>query len=239
MLKKRRITFLVIVVHFFVLFFLSFLERSKNLFKKIPKEIVVNTIKLEKPNKLEKPKILYSKSVKVKKIPKVKKRKILEKPKKRKIIQKPKKIKKIVSKRSESKKKFSLKLIKEIEKGIEKFELSAAPKLKNSPLKIPKSFSLDIEKENNIKNDKRESFQKVLIEHLKKNLHLPEYGEVRLKFTLLSDGSFKDIEVISSKSKKNEEYLKNRLPTLSFPWFNQYLKGTRNLKVSVTFLNDE
>lgn len=83
------------------------------------------------------------------------------------------------------------------------------------------------------------NFQKRLIGELKRSLYLPEHGRVTASFTIFRDGSIKDVEISFSLSEKNSIYLKNRLPKLSFSWFNQFLRDKKSMRVCVDFLNDE
>ncbi len=134
--------------------------------------------------------------------------------------------------------------LKEEISNLEKFSLHAESPQEKKELPVPKIGALKIptidinpseEKED---LDNKGLFQNVLVEYFRQNLSLPEYGEVKIKLTLNCDGTIADIFIVSSKSKKNEEYLKNTLPNLAFPWFNLYLPNEKNLGLTVSFLND-
>ena len=69
---------------------------------------------------------------------------------------------------------------------------------------------------------------------LKNGLTLPDYGEVKTRITLTPDGSLVQIEILKSKSRQNESYLKNRLPEITFPCFN---KASPEKTLTITFKN--
>ncbi|HXF28746.1 MAG TPA: hypothetical protein VN457_02765 [Chlamydiales bacterium] len=64
-----------------------------------------------------------------------------------------------------------------------------------------------------------------LVTRLKLHLRLPEYGQVRMQLTLTKDGKVKNMTITSSKSKKNRDYVQNKLPQLTFPRFGDNFAG--------------
>ena len=56
---------------------------------------------------------------------------------------------------------------------------------------------------------------------LQETLQLPEFGEVKIFLSIDRFGRLQSLEVLESKSTKNAEFLKNRLPELLFPCLNE------------------
>ncbi len=63
------------------------------------------------------------------------------------------------------------------------------------------------------------SYQHALISHLQKVLILPEQGIVKVKLRLSSQGKAITSAILFSESSINAEYVKEKLPSLSFPCF--------------------
>ncbi|MBF8263589.1 MAG: hypothetical protein HW387_1254 [Parachlamydiales bacterium] len=78
-----------------------------------------------------------------------------------------------------------------------------------------------------------------LVDHLQGALLLPETGEVRLKIAIVSPGKLASVEILDTKSKKNAEWLKNQLPLLDLPCFNDYNIIDPLLEFTITFRNAE
>lgn len=73
----------------------------------------------------------------------------------------------------------------------------------------------------------------VLASFLQEQLQLPEFGEVKVELSIHANGIVASIEILESKSRKNEEFLKNRLAEMSFPWLNG------ETKLTLVFRNDD
>ncbi|HEY4254861.1 MAG TPA: hypothetical protein VGM34_00760 [Chlamydiales bacterium] len=56
---------------------------------------------------------------------------------------------------------------------------------------------------------------------LRESLELPEFGDVRATLWIDMDGHLIKMEILESKSAKNADFLKNRLPELQFPCLNK------------------
>lgn len=56
---------------------------------------------------------------------------------------------------------------------------------------------------------------------LQELLQLPEYGEVRAQLKISRLGQLESFDILESKSKKNSDFLKNRLPEVQFPCLNE------------------
>jgi outer membrane biosynthesis protein TonB len=63
------------------------------------------------------------------------------------------------------------------------------------------------------------SYYDELVSRLQLTLKLPEYGDVKLKLTLSRQGQVTKVTVMSSKSKKNKDYIEKMIPKISFPKF--------------------
>ena len=68
---------------------------------------------------------------------------------------------------------------------------------------------------------------------LERALVLPEQGEVEAELSVTPRGELASCRILSSKSKKNEEFLKKKLPNLFYPCFHE----TSNITVTVIFRN--
>ena len=77
-----------------------------------------------------------------------------------------------------------------------------------------------------------------LIHRLKLALRLPEYGSVKLKLTLSSDGKVFKVQVTGSKSAKNKSYIEKTLPSLSFPRFGSNFSGQKEQTFRLNLCND-
>jgi hypothetical protein len=56
---------------------------------------------------------------------------------------------------------------------------------------------------------------------LRESLELPEFGDVRATLWIDANGHLTKMEILESKSAKNADFLKNRLPELLFPCLNK------------------
>lgn len=79
------------------------------------------------------------------------------------------------------------------------------------------------------------SYEEQLIALFQSELDLPEMGEVKARLEIDPQGRLVSCTLLDSKSRKNGEFLKNRLPDLLFPCFN----GTDIQSFTVTFRNVE
>lgn len=82
-----------------------------------------------------------------------------------------------------------------------------------------------------------ESYGEFLIGYLQSALDLPEIGEVMARIEITRDGKLASCEILSSRSRKNSEFLKNRLPELSYPCFNDFRLDEPSLQFTITFRN--
>ncbi len=68
---------------------------------------------------------------------------------------------------------------------------------------------------------------------LESALVLPEQGEVEAELCVKPNGELLSYRILSSRSKKNEEFLKKKLPNLFYPCFNE----ASHINVTVVFRN--
>lgn len=81
------------------------------------------------------------------------------------------------------------------------------------------------------------SYGDALTVFLQEVLEFPEQGEVRAKLTLDARGHLLQVEVLQARSEKNREYLKNRLPELEYPCFNE--RDSKSREFTITFRNED
>ena len=114
--------------------------------------------------------------------------------------------------------------------------LSPPPEIKASFRKIhlPSSIPKRVHIEDEIAFDA--AYGEVLGLYLQEALDLPEYGEEKAKLTIDAAGTLLSLEIIETRSKKNSEFLKKRLPELTFPCFNDFgiLETVHNFTVAFT-----
>ncbi len=152
-------------------------------------------------------------------------------PKIKKAVQKTtqkKVIKKAPQKRIIKKKNHNTKALSSLEKAIKNLNFENSFQPKGESLEVPKT-SIEFEIIKAEAYVKKETLN-ALIQTLQDHLVLPEHGSVKLKISFSREGKVISTEIISSKSKKNAAYLKNRLPELRFPCFNHCIKDETSLE---------
>lgn len=119
-----------------------------------------------------------------------------------------------------------------------KESVSAPPPAKELP--IPKRLPQKMASLQNIEEkDEELPVQEQLIAFLQNTLELPEYGEVKVRLEFDRWGTLKQCTILEAKSPKNSEFLKNRLPELVFPCFNDKRLTQEPLVFTITFYNVE
>lgn len=83
------------------------------------------------------------------------------------------------------------------------------------------------------------SFGRSLAAILQEELELPEIGEVEVRITVASPGKISKVEILGARSQKNAEWLKNQLPRLCVPCFNDFGISDAELEFTITFRNVE
>ena len=149
------------------------------------------------------------------------------------------------------------KLIDELQKDLSFFGNSEVTSKKAENLKVPnlssleitqfKSSNKEVEKKNSFgtlsssrynEGSQEAEFKGLLTDFFKRCLKLPEYGEVKVRMKIKADGSITNVSIVSSKNKKNEEYLKSTLLKIYVPWLNKYLSNQDEADIIVCFTND-
>lgn len=87
--------------------------------------------------------------------------------------------------------------------------------------------------------DSPPTYGEFLIAYLQNSLDLPEYGEVRVRLEIDRFGSLIHCEILETQSVKNGEFLKNQLPTLSFPCLNDFDIFETSQTFTIAFRNVE
>lgn len=217
----RVITFHLVLILLFIIPFSSFKKQKKQ-------NLIVETIILKPEVKpLPKPKQTFVKKVPVRKSP----------PRPLPVKKAPPPKKPIAVKKAPMDKTKYLSLLDKLEKQIN--TLSKKKEIiKTTDLKIPKGVKiLDIDKKiENVPIDNFSKFKQILVKELQDNLSLPEYGEVKVSFTILPSGKITDVLILDSKSEINQSYLKNSLSELSFNNMEKIFNEKQ--KLIVIFKND-
>lgn len=250
---NKKTIYRVIIFHFIFILFLAFQFKS---FKKYKKHnLIVNNV-IETPTSKEN---FTQKDVIINKEPKSTKELSKVKPKNKEIqpqskkIEKPKAIsqkktintsekkvseKKIASKTSNKSTTYET-LITKLEKQINEIDNSDIEVKVEEELFVPKNVkTLNVDKLFQSYSDQPPSkFKELLIKELQDNLNLPDYGSVKVSFTILPDGEIKDIVILEYQSNENQKYLKNSLSELSFKSINKMFDEPQ--KFIVIFKNEE
>ncbi len=108
------------------------------------------------------------------------------------------------------------KFLKQIEQDLDTFTAVSAETSDKTPITIP-SFHFEFAPE--IASEPKD-IEKVSV-FLQETLQLPEFGEVKMELTLAKGGKFESLKILESKSQKNTDFLKNQLPSLTFPCLNE------------------
>jgi hypothetical protein len=127
-------------------------------------------------------------------------------------------------------------LVDEIVKNLDAF---TAPEKKVTPKKelvIPQKMESKIDAKIEAQSA---DYGEFLVAYLQSTLDLPEMGEVKAKLQIDCFGKLLDFEILSAKSRKNGDFLKNRLPELTFPCFNDFGIKNSQVTLTITFRNVE
>ena len=116
--------------------------------------------------------------------------------------------------------------------------LDALESLQTPASSVSFDIPVAIAKETNKKTGSfQENYNAYLISYLQEYLDLPEYGAVKMELLIDAEGKLLDMSVISSENAKNSEFLKNRLPQLAFPCFNDFDIHEKTLTFTISFRN--
>jgi outer membrane biosynthesis protein TonB len=125
---------------------------------------------------------------------------------------------------------------KEQEEGLK--EVMAALMACDMPSPIPsKESKQEIQLQSTSLSFDLFSYEESLISFLQEKLILPEYGNVQILVVLDKKGALCSCNVLHSESKKNEAYLYEKLPLLTFPHFTKELSGEIQKSFTLNFSN--
>lgn len=128
-------------------------------------------------------------------------------------------------------------LLEEIAQRLEALAAASEPPRFRPSLSLPS----EVEPKAKVTESSNENpvYGEILIAYLQNALDLPEFGEVKAKLDIDRFGRLIDFEILETKSVKNAEFLKNRLPELALPCFNEADSSNTNLSFTITFRNVE
>lgn len=229
-LSLRKTSFLVIVLHVLLIFWMSYFDPSPRLQarprvvvqtvalspKKIQKEV---PIKVEREREIEELKMEPLPRLEKQAVKAVEVKKIAAKPK-----TKPKVKNSSLPKKSPEKSKTSVKnrqLLTKAQESIAKIRTDSVKIGANlKELKVPEWTLAKVEPEGAARGSLGElSYRSEIAERLRLGLLLPEYGDVNFKLTLTREGRVAKLQVLETKSEKNRLYVEKNIPTLRFPPF--------------------
>lgn len=87
-------------------------------------------------------------------------------------------------------------------------------------------------------NTKEASYWDEIAQRLRLGLRLPDYGEVKIKLIILRSGKVDSVQIVSSESVKNKQYIERTVPTLIFPPFANQFGETSQYSFPITLNND-
>lgn len=124
-------------------------------------------------------------------------------------------------------------LLKNVKAALTELE-TLKKKEPSHPLAVPDKICLESK---NQQSSFEQTYNQSLIAYLENSLDLPEYGKVKLELCIDRTGHLIKSQVLSSENEKNSEFLKNRLPELTFPCFNDFQITENTLTFTVSFRN--
>lgn len=128
-------------------------------------------------------------------------------------VEKPKSVKPLPAKKAETKQEIK-------------------PLVKKEELPIPILPSASFQERPQTQEEEKIDSSVAVASYLKDLLILPEIGDVKVLVCINKQGYVESIEILESKSQKNQDFLKNRLSEISFPWLNE------ETKLTLVFRND-
>ncbi len=156
-------------------------------------------------------------------------------------VSKPKKAAPSPKKKSATPKKSKLpdlSALRELEKSFAAISTAALESSTASKLNLP-SFLESSSVEAKVDETASASYGPYLVTFFQKHLQLPEIGDVKARITLKAPGQLLSLEILDTKSSKNADWLKNQLPLLELPCFNDFGITDANLEFTITFRNVE
>jgi hypothetical protein len=150
----------------------------------------------------------------------------------------PVKKKPLVKRAAPAPKPIKAEILREIEESFATLTTSAPAPKTSSKIQLPAHLeSATVEMK--VENLSSGFYGPLLVETLQTQLQLPEMGDVRAKLTIQAPGRLLFLEILDTKSFKNAEWLKNQLPLLELPCFNDFEITDAKLEFTITFRNVE
>lgn len=125
-------------------------------------------------------------------------------------------------------------LLKQLQEALSELDTLQKHPQHSDLLSIPTTIQLSSQKQT---SSSEHSYGQFLIGYLEKNLELPAMGEVKMQLDIDRQGRLVSHAVLSSENIKNSEFLKNRLPELTFPCFNDFNIDSNLLTFTILFCN--
>ena len=119
-------------------------------------------------------------------------------------------------------------VIRDLQKSIAKID---AKRDKRKVTKQPKPAQL--------KQMPHPQYPVLLSQVLKKGLHLPEEGDVKLALTLNRQGEIVEMKILNSDSAMNAKYLEDAIMQLRFPPFTRDIIHKKQHTFTLTFCHDQ
>jgi hypothetical protein len=231
----NRTTLTVITIHVFLLFLVKFTTPEK---KVNPKPLKVKTI-IQAPPPKSLPAPLTHHAGGTAAAPTVKK--ALSKTVKK---SPPRPVKKVNSKTQETLQKdsenhssseISAQLLQQLQESIAKIDKTSDKENLINQFQTPKAASnLTVEQ---VGEEDQADYANALVACLKRNLSLPERGDVKIELLIEKSGVLNSYSVITSRSLRNQRYLENELGALRYPAFMGSLKSKQEHKFVISFSN--
>ncbi len=83
-----------------------------------------------------------------------------------------------------------------------------------------------------------DEIRELLVQELREVLHLPDFGEVKVRLSFRVDGSIAEVKVLKADSKKNKEYLERELPRHGFPFIADLRLTEKERSFVISFCNE-
>lgn len=136
------------------------------------------------------------------------------------------------------KKKEADSILQEMEEGIRGLESSetlSSPLSSRAVLSLPSEIASAVSLE--FLEEDLASYGELLIGYLQASLALPEVGDVKMDLKVDALGHLVSFDILEAKSKKNEEFLRKRLPELNLPCFNEPKNSQEIREFTIVFKN--
>ncbi len=132
-------------------------------------------------------------------------------------------------------------MIKKLREDISNFETTPPKHKSDAKLAVPKGITtLQIDQEISSQSHSIEEkyYCDSITSLLQSSLQLPESGAVKIEIEIDKEGKVKKLIFLHSDSKKNRDYLQERLPFLSFPKPAKNLSENKKLSYVLTLCNE-